>query len=182
MTASPRQMTAFASLVLVAVISAGCSGAPKANGAAGTTATGGSSSTTSTREKAVKFSECMRESGVSAFPDPDPSGSLTIDAVANGSSIDTSSAAWKAALSACQDLQPPGFTGTGRTAQQQKAALKFAQCVRDNGVKDFPDPTPDSPLVDTTHIPSTQNGDLSALNAAMHACSNFATDAGVKAQ
>ena len=178
-------MNAFASLVLVFVIGVGCSSAPKANGAAGASATGGgkasNSAETSTREKAVKFAECMRENGIAGFPDPDASGSLTIDAVANGSSIDTNSAAFKAALSACQNLQPPGFTGTGRNAQQQKAALKFAQCVRNNGVKDFPDPTPESPLIDTTRIPSTQNGDLSALNAAMRACRNFATDAGVTA-
>jgi hypothetical protein len=173
-----RQMNAFAGLVLVSVISVGCSSAPKASG--GSTATGGSSSSggTSTRDKAVKFAECMRQNGISGFPDPDASGSLTVDAIANGSGIDTESAAWKAALGACQSLQPAGFTGTGRTAKQQKAALKFAQCVRDNGVKDFPDPTPDSPLIDTTRIPSVQNGDLTALNAAMRSCSNFATDSG----
>jgi hypothetical protein len=34
-----------------------------------------------------------------------------IDAVANGSSLDISSAAFKQAMSACQDLEPPGFTG-----------------------------------------------------------------------
>ena len=31
--------------------------------------------------KAVKFAECMRDNGVSAFPDPDASGRLTIDGV-----------------------------------------------------------------------------------------------------
>ena len=91
-------------------------------------------------EKAVKFAECMRANGVSAFPDPDASGELTIDAVANGSSLDTSTAAFEQAISACKDLEPPGFTGHERSAQQQEAALEFAQCIRDNGVKDFPDP------------------------------------------
>jgi hypothetical protein len=38
--------------------------------------------------------------------------------------------------------------GTERTAQQQEAALKFAQCMRANGVPDFPDPTPDGPIID----------------------------------
>ena len=73
-------------------------------------------------EKAVKFAECMRANGVSAFPDPDASGELTIDAVANGSSLDTSSAAFKQALGACKDLEPPGFTGTKVTPQQQDGA------------------------------------------------------------
>ena len=30
--------------------------------------------------------------------------------------------------------------GSKVTPQQQEARLKFAQCMRDNGVKDFPDP------------------------------------------
>ena len=92
--------------------------------------------------KAVKFAECMRDNGVSEFPDPDASGELTIDGVVNGSSLDPSSAAWKQAISACKDLEPPGFTGTKATPQQRSARLEFAQCVRDNGVKDFPDPDP----------------------------------------
>ena len=102
----------------------------------------------------MKFADCMRDNGVSAFPDPDASGELTIDAVANGSSLDTDTAAFKKAISACKDLQPPGFIGQKRSAQKQESALKFAQCMRDDGVRDFPDPTPNAPLIDTTRIPS----------------------------
>ena len=102
----------------------------------------------------MKFAECMRANGVSAFPDPDASGALTIDAVANGSSLDTNSAAFEQALSACKDLEPPGFTGNKGTPEQRRRALAFAQCIRDNGVRDFPDPSKTSPLVDTNRIPS----------------------------
>ena len=119
----------------------------------------------------------MRENGVSEFPDPDASGGLTIDGVVNGSSLDPSTAAWKEAIAACKELQPPGFTGDGRrSAEEQEAALEFAQCIRDNGVKDFPDPTPDGPLVDTNRIPSAANGDLSVLNAAMQTCGALIQD------
>ena len=59
----------------------------------------------------MKFAECMRENGISEFPDPDASGELTIDGVVNGSSLDPSGPAWKGAIAACEDLQPPGFTG-----------------------------------------------------------------------
>ena len=47
----------------------------------------------------------------------------------------------------------------------------FAKCVREHGVKDFPDPALDQPLVDTRRIPSaaTETG-MSVLNAAMRAC------------
>ena len=156
-----RTLWPLAALAMIAVIVAACG-----NGSAGT-----GNSTASIREKAVKFAECMRANGVSEFPDPDSSGELTIDAVANGSSLDTSSAAFKQAMSACKDLEPSGFTGGKVTPEQRTARLEFAQCVRDNGVKDFPDPTPDEPLVDTNRIPSaaTEAG-MSILNAAMHKC------------
>jgi hypothetical protein len=144
------------------------------------TGTSGGNNTATPREQAVKFAECMRANGVTKFPDPDASGQLTIDAIANDSSLDTNSAAFKQAISACKDLEPPGFTGGKRSPEQQKAALKFAQCIRDNGVKDFPDPAPDAPLIDTTRIPSAARpGGMSILNAAMQKCRDFAAPAGV---
>jgi hypothetical protein len=129
---------------------------------------------------AVKFSECMRRHGVGQFPDPDASGRLTIDAVANGAGVNTSSPAFKQAISACHSLEPAGFTGGQRSSQQQQAGLGFAQCIRDNGVKDFPDPLPNGPLVDTNRIPSAnQPGGMSMLNAAMQKCRSAAAAAGV---
>jgi hypothetical protein len=165
-----------AALAMLAVVVAGCSNGSAGNGNAGT---GGNKNVTA-RDKAVRFSECMRANGVSAFPDPNASGELTIDAVANSSSLDTSSAAFEQALSACKNLEPPGFTGTKVTPQQRTARLGFAQCVRENGVKDFPDPADDEPLVDTRRIPSSATeGGMSILNAAMQKCSDFAAAAGV---
>jgi hypothetical protein len=128
----------------------------------------------------VKFAECMRSNGVREFPDPDASGTFTIETIANGTSIDTNSAAFTRAITACKDLEPPGFTGGGRSPEQQQAALKFAQCIRDNGVKDFPDPAIDQPLVDTNRIPSTGTaGGMTILKAAMQKCGTFAAAAGV---
>jgi hypothetical protein len=144
-----RKSWALAAFAMGAFIGAGCSNGSAENGNAG----GGGKKATN-RNKAMKFAECMRDNGVSAFPDPNASGELTIDGIANGSSLDTSTAAFKQAISACKDLEPPGFMGRKRSAQEQKKALEFAQCMRDNGVKDFPDPTADGPLIDTTRIPS----------------------------
>jgi hypothetical protein len=166
-----RKLRPLTALVMAAVIVAGCSNAPAE------TSTG--NNTAATHEKAVKFAQCMRDNGVKEFPDPDPSGTLTIEVV-NGSSLDPDTPAWKKAISACKDLEPPGFTGGKRSPEQQKAALKFAQCIRDNGVKDFPDPAPDGPLVDTNRIPSAaRNGGMSILNAAMQKCRALAANAGV---
>lgn len=78
---------------------------------------------------------------------------------------------------AAQAGADPG--GGGRTPEQQEAALKFAQCVRDNGLPDFPDPaTAQDPLIDTTKM----RGGVSArsipeLRPAVDACHDFFTAA-----
>ena len=177
-----RRTTWAAAALAIVAVSAGC-GSTGGNHTASTAGTPGSgaSSTSTTRAKAVKFAECMRSNGVSAFPDPDASGALTIDAVANGSSLDTNSAAFKQAVSACKDLEPSGFTGHQRSSQEQEAALEFAQCIRDNGVRDFPDPDKTEPLVDTNRIPSAATpGGVTILQAAMHECGGYASAAGVR--
>ena len=48
-----------------------------------------------------------------------------------------------------------GSRAASATPEQQAARLKFAQCIRENGVKDFPDPVNGEPLVDTNRIPSS---------------------------
>jgi hypothetical protein len=131
----------------VALLGAGC-------GSNAASDDGGGDKNAADPGKGVKFAKCMRDNGVAEFPDPDASGELTIDGIANNSSLDPDTAAFKRAIRACKDLEPAGFTGHRRNADQQKAALAFAQCMRDNGVKDFPDPTPDAPMIDTTRIPS----------------------------
>jgi hypothetical protein len=171
-----RPLDALALIAMVALISACGSSAPAETGSASS----GGGGNTLARAQGVKFAECMRSNGVSQFPDPGPSGKLTIDAVANGSSLDTSTPAFTQAISACKALEPAGFTGGKRSSQQQQAALKFARCIRANGVNDFPDPIPNGPLVDTNRIPSAaEPGGMSALHAAMQKCSDPAAAAGV---
>jgi hypothetical protein len=102
----------LAALAVVALIGAGCSDAPDENGSA--------ANANADFENAVKFAACMRDNGVSEFPDPDASGGLTIDGVLNGSSLDPSTPAWKAAIGACKDLQPPGFTGDQEVSAEEQ--------------------------------------------------------------
>lgn len=169
-----RPLAAIALVPMVALISSCGANAPAATSSGGNIATNVA--------QAVRFSQCMRANGVSGFPDPDASGALTIDGVANGSSVDTRSVVFQQAISACKNLEPSGFTGHTRTAQQQEAALQFARCVRDNGVPDFPDPTADGPLIDTTRIPSLAGKDPRSdpgFTAATQKCRGFASAAGV---
>jgi hypothetical protein len=157
---------------MVALIGAGCSNTSAEDGNT-------DSKNAATDGKAMKFAECMRDNGVRDFPDPDASGELTIDGVLNGSSLDPSSAAWKQATAACKDLQPPGYTGDKDvTPEQQDRRLEFAQCMRDNGVEDFPDPARGEPLVNTNIIPSAaEPGGMDTINAAMQACRDAAEEA-----
>jgi hypothetical protein len=84
----------------------------------------------------VKFAECMRENGVMEFPDPDASGEFAYG-IERGSALDPSTAEWKKAIGACKDLQPPGALGDAKqSAEEKEAGLKFAQCMRENGVKE----------------------------------------------
>jgi hypothetical protein len=170
-TRKRRPLAALALFAVVTLISACGSSAPAASG--------GGNNAAANAQKAVKFAECMRANGVSEFPDPSASGKLTIDGVVNGSSLDPSTPAFKQAMSACKTLEPAGFTGGKRGHVQQAAALKFAECIRQNGVSDFPDPVNGQPLVDTNRIPSaaTSSG-MSVLNAAMQKCRGAGAAAG----
>jgi hypothetical protein len=166
-----RPLAALALVVMVGLISACGSSAPAASG-------GGGNNTAASAQKAVKFAECMRSNGVSKFPDPGASGKFTIDGVVNGSSLDPNAPAFNQAISACKHLEPAGFVGAKRSPPQMEATLKFAQCIRANGVKDFPDPANGQPLVDTNRIPSSAtNSGMSILNAAMHKCGDLAAAA-----
>jgi hypothetical protein len=168
--------------VIVAVVAAGCGGTASSNGTstAATARTGGTTTTTAhtstanhtstltVREKAVKFSECMRANRVTDFPDPNASGEFP------SYGISVSKAVWTTAVAACKSLQPPGSLNAHLTPTQFSAALKFAQCVRKHGVPDFPDPVNGQPLIDTTHIPSANKpGGMTILNAATHTCGHL---------
>jgi hypothetical protein len=173
MSRKRQWLTALALIAMLALISGCGSSAPANTGS-------GADSALAKAGKAARFASCMRKNGVSQFPDPPASGNFTIDEIANGSSLNTNSPAFEQALKACKALLPAGFTGTKRSTQQQQAALKFAQCMRANGVSDFPDPASGQPLVDTNRIPSAnQPGGMSALKAAMQKCSNLSAAAGV---
>jgi hypothetical protein len=159
-----RPLIAIAVIALISLISAGCgSNAASETGTASSTATGSNQNATD-QDKAVKFAECIRGNGVPHFPDPDAKGEFVFG-------IDVSPAVWQKAVDTCKALEPPGALSAKRSPKQQSAALRFAGCIRENGVKDFQDPANGAPLVDTTKIPSSnQPGGMTILNAAMKKC------------
>ena len=181
MTRTLRPLAALALAGLIGLVSAGCGSntSPKTGGAssasstdtasAGSTSSGADKKLTK-QEKAVKFAECMRAHGVRDFPDP-------TDENAHTYGVSVTPAVWLKANKACKDFAAPGSMSGKRTHKQQSASLRFAQCVREHGVKDFPDPVNGEPLVDTTQIPSSNRpGGMDILNAAMRKCGDVLGD------
>lgn len=179
----PRhRLRPLALLATVALIGAGCSGGSDDD--ASTTASGSGAgpsrgtATASPQDKGVQFAECMRESGVAAFPDPTgASDQELMDAI---EALDTTSAAFEKAIAACKDLRPAGLLGGKASGEQQDARLAFAQCMRDNGIKDFPDPVDDGPLIDTNRIPSAAGRgalEIPGFKEAQDACQDVAAKA-----
>jgi hypothetical protein len=179
-----RKLWPLTALATLALIGAGCSNGSAENGntGTGTASSSGSASSTDTassgadkkltaRDKAVKFAECIRAHGVSDFPDPNAKNQFEYG-------VSVTVAVWKRATTACKDLQPPGTLSGKRTPKQQSASLRFAQCVRDNGVKDFPDPVNGEPVIDTYKIPSSNRpGGMAILNAATQKCGHVLKEA-----
>ncbi|HUA71499.1 MAG TPA: hypothetical protein VMA96_10465 [Solirubrobacteraceae bacterium] len=83
----------------------------------------------------------MRANGVPDFPDPNPGGGgFQVSA-----ELDRSSPAFRGAQAACHSLLPPGGppapgSVTHPSAHTLARLLNVAQCMRQHGVAEFPDP------------------------------------------
>jgi hypothetical protein len=118
----------------------------------------------------VKFSVCMRDHGVSNFPDPEANAGIQIPI----SLEQNASPAFTSAQQACQYLVPPGGGPPVASASQKAEALKFAQCMRGHRVSNYPDPT----YQDGHEIPPpianpALNLDSPAFQAASKACQSL---------
>lgn len=131
----------------VVLLSGACSGGGDSSGGvadvAGATttaaATGGGSG------DPVAYAKCMRANGVPDFPDPDSDGRFQFG---SGGGIDPNSAQFKEADGKCQQYAPAGGKTTrepvGRPSTEEQ--LKYSQCMRANGVPQFPDPGADGQM------------------------------------
>lgn len=122
-------------LVVVLIVTSNRGG----GGSAGSGSTGSSASAASSKQQqGVAYASCMRSHGDPGFPDPNSQGAFP--AIQKGSPQDPSSPQFQAANPSCKSLLPS--TGSQQQQQDQSANLQFAQCMRSNGVPDFPDPGP----------------------------------------
>lgn len=90
------------------------------------------------QERALKFGQCMRDNGVPGFADPvfNEKGGMSIE-VPEGSDPQKVDAA----MEACKEFLPNGGEPTKLDPGRLDQLRRFAQCMRDNGVTNFPDPT-----------------------------------------
>jgi hypothetical protein len=98
--------------------------------------------------KAFEFSACMRNHGVSNFPDPKVSSSGPGDTAIAMVVPKTFSSepGFSSAIKACRGILPgPGNGNPAEVAQQQQqhkqVLLAFAKCLRMHGLTNFPDPS-----------------------------------------
>lgn len=120
-------------------------------------------------DAALAYAQCMRDNGYAEFPDPTPDGGLRF-------LIEPGSAPrFQAAAAACRHLAPEGMRDEDITAEQLEALIKLAQCVRDNGVPNFPDPSSRGHF-DLNGV--SAGPDDPQLKAAMDACGDLRQSAG----
>jgi hypothetical protein len=122
----------------------GCGGSD--DGGAGGVASGANSQQTeetkriaemSDEQKRLAFAECVRQNGVPDFQDSDAAGGLKIDGQQDPAKAD----AVMQAAQKCRKYMPgqdPG--GKGASPRDVENVRKYAECMRENGVADFPDP------------------------------------------
>jgi len=107
------------------------------SGTAAPHGTGSPPAGASPQQAGIAFAKCMRENGVPDFPDPDSNGNFRVKA-----GMDPSSPAFRTARAKCHTLMPGGGPPSKTNPSPQTLArfLKIAQCMRKDGVYDFPDP------------------------------------------
>jgi hypothetical protein len=156
-----RFSAALASVAAAAVLAAGCGGDSDDDG-------GSASAASADSDAAVAFAQCMRENGVPNFPDPENGVFQATDE----SGIDPDSPEFKQAQQACRNLLPAGAQAGGPPPEDLQAqVLELADCMRKNGVPNFPDPDFSGGSVQLQMPPGT---DPEALQQAQQACQKLA--------
>jgi hypothetical protein len=163
-------------LAAFAAVAAGCGGGSTTPGVASlntTTAAPSSSGASSGAGSQLAYSKCMRAHGVTNFPDPKSTGELVLEAHP-GNGLDMNDPTFKSADQACKSLLPQ--VSPAQLAKQKDSALKYSKCMRDHGVKDFPDPNADGGLQIRVQPGSDLSPDSPVFKAADAACQHFMGD------
>ncbi|GAA2268070.1 hypothetical protein GCM10010232_70670 [Streptomyces amakusaensis] len=141
-TSRLRRTTAMAVLLTSVTLLAGACGSDegKKSEVASVPSAGQSSESTadqSSKADPVEYAKCMRQNGVADFPDPRSGGGITLP-----KGVDPQSDAFKKSEEACKEYRPNrgSVDVPGGNEWSSDDQVKFAQCMRKNGLSDFPDP------------------------------------------
>lgn len=110
------------------------------SGTASPTASASGTSNLSPKERALKFAQCMRDHGV-PMEDPQFDGDKVQVQIGEPGAAPLDKSKVQAAQEACKQWAPVGGPGGAKPDPQMLEDMrKRAQCMRDNGVENFPDP------------------------------------------
>jgi hypothetical protein len=115
----------------------------------------------------LKFAQCMREHGMSWFPDPQPGAGLQIQVPAG-----QDKAKVDAAMAACKKFLPNGGEPQKMDPAQLEQARQMSQCMRDHGITNFPDPNANGEMMLDGNKLGTGPGDPK-FDAADKACAQY---------
>jgi hypothetical protein len=122
-------------VVAIGLILAGCRTTPSSVGGSP------AASTTAGSPSAIAYSACMRSHGVPNFPDPNSSGTI---AKGSAQQFGVSDSRYQAARTACAHLLPTSGEASQTEIQRAMDGMRsFAQCMRSDGVTNWPDPSTD---------------------------------------
>ncbi len=147
---------------LLASALAGCS-------AAGGTTSAAAASARTPDDETMAIVTCYRAHGDPSFPDPvyDPGDGRWHFAVSPGS-------APLSTQQACQHLFPSSNASPPVPQAQFQQLVRYAECIRQHGVPNWPDPDPDGSFP----LPPTLNPKDAAGQAAGNACKQYLPSSG----
>ncbi|WP_436522903.1 hypothetical protein [Actinoplanes sp. HUAS TT8] len=142
-----RKTTILVAGLTLAATMTGC-GKPAAGDPAVATARSGpasanpsaSAATGADPDAPLKFSKCMREQGMTWFPDPS-GGKMTVHVPDSVKKED-----FDKAQQACRKWAPNGDNAPKPSAEDLAKEREMAKCMRENGLPNFPDPKADGSI------------------------------------
>ena len=149
----------------VAVLAAGCGGGSSPP----TSSASPDAATTDPGAAVIAFAGCMRSHGLAGYPDPHVSASADhVSITISPGALDPNSPSFKSATGACAHLLPGGGAPATVSPHEQAQDLRFASCMRTNGVPGFPDPDHDGAFT----LPSGIDQQAPQFQRATQACAN----------
>jgi hypothetical protein len=125
-----------------------------------------------------QFAQCLRDHGLPNFPDPVINdGQLALPANADGDDPKQALSNNEAARQACTPIldRLPATAHHGQdhtpSPQEMQQFMQFSQCMRENGIPEWPDPLPNGDMPLPT--PLQQEGKSARVVAGLTACNHL---------